>query len=291
MVQRCERQIILREMNGLDDPGDSPAPPGADAVVLSNIGKGAAASTGRRGLCLRFVSRGREDYRIEGRGYSLDADRILVSTLDNGAEVEIRKREREGTSGLCVFLAGHDEDLPWLFGPLVASADCSAIGGLMRRFSRSARTSPKPEQLATKLVDDLRANIPAMTDAILERSARIDAAKSSTRYEMVRRATLAQAYLHDIPERAVPLDELGSAAGSSPFQLLRAFQHCFGETPAAYHRKLRLQRTLAEASRRRISIDRVADEFGFAGGSSFSHAYRRAFGQSPKQGATLRSLA
>jgi AraC-like DNA-binding protein len=290
MVERCARQIILREMNGLADAADGPAPPGTDAVVLSNIEKGAAASRGLRGLCLRFVSRGREDYRIQGRGYSLDSDRIMISAQDTGAEVEIRKRERDGTSGLCVFLAGDDdEDLPWLFGPLVASADCSAIGGLMQGFSRSARTSPRRLQLAAKLVEDLRANLPAMTGAILEQSARIDAVKPSTRHEMVRRATLAQAYLHEIAGRSVALDELGGAVGSSPFELLRAFQHCFGETPAAYHRKLRLQRALEQASRRRVSIDRVADEFGFAGGSSFSHAYRRAFGRSPKEGAGLRS--
>jgi AraC family transcriptional regulator len=98
---------------------------------------------------------------------------------------------------------------------------------------------------------------------------------------MVRRAHLAQAYLHSVIERAVDLAEVAAAVGYSQFQLLRAFQHCFGERPASYHRKLRLNLALDEARRRRVPLGSVCDEFGFAGASSFSHAYRRAFGHAP----------
>ena len=36
-----------------------------------------------------------------------------------------------------------------------------------------------------------------------------------------------------------------------------------------------------EAERRDMPISAIAEEFGFAGASSFSHAYRRAFGRAP----------
>ena len=77
------------------------------------------------------------------------------------------------------------------------------------------------------------------------------------------------------------LGELAAAVGASPFRLLTAFQKCFGDTPASYHRKLRLTLALDEAKRRGQPISTIADEFGFAGASSFSHAYRRSFGHSP----------
>lgn len=282
--------VIFRQMNGFIDLETRPTPP-MDAVILSNIVHGGARSRGARGVCIRFVARGCEDYRIDGRGYRLGEGELMICAHDRGAEVDIRRTERDGTLGLCVLLAGTEEDAPWEFGPLVVSAECSALGSLMRHHVGALRRSPHAPQLASQLVAGLRAGMPAVTSAVTDQSARIDAAKPSTRYELVRRASLAQAYLHSDLSRAIDLDELGRAVGSSPFQLLRAFQHCFGQTPAGYHRRLRLERALAEARRRGISIEQVADDYGFAGASSFSHAYRRAFGCSPTSAAAELSRA
>src|SRR3569833_4251479 len=107
--------------------------------------------------------------------------------------------------------------------------------------------------------------MPALTRTILAQASNIDAAKPATRYENVRRVALAQACLHATLDRAIDLDELGRAVGTSPFQLLRGFQHCLGETPASYHRKLRLERALEEARRRGVAISQIAVVFGFVG--------------------------
>lgn len=92
---------------------------------------------------------------------------------------------------------------------------------------------------------------------------------------------LARAYLHQVTNRAVPLDELARETAVSPFQLLRTFRDCFGETPASYHRRVRLSLARELAEEKGLSYAFVADRFGFAGGASFSHAYRRTFGKSP----------
>ncbi|MGZ2412777.1 AraC-like DNA-binding protein [Sphingomonas sp. F9_3S_D5_B_2] len=155
----------------------------------------------------------------------------------------------------------------------------------MRESAGALLKSGRPELVAAQLVTALRTKIPVVTRSLLEQSAQVKAAKAATRYEMLRRATLAQSFLHSILHRAVGLDELGRVVGSSPFQLLRAFQHCFGETPASYHRKLRLRTAMAEAQRRRVTIAHVSDDYGFAGASSFSHAFRRVFGHSPRNAA------
>ena len=275
------RSVAYYEMRGALEPRVGPAMSG-DALVLSNIEKGSAIAQPRKGLCIRYVGRGREDYRIGGRSHRLDAGHIMISTCELAAEVEVRKGDPSGTFGLCALLVGEDEELPWVFGPLVAGVDCTAIGATMKASAGSFRTSQQRHELAAQLIAALRERMPALTRTILAQAANIDAAKPATRYEMVRRVALAQACLHATLDRAVDLDELGRAVGTSPFQLLRGFQHCLGETPASYHRKLRLERALEEARRRRVTISQVADDFGFAGVSSFSHAYRRAFGHSPR---------
>jgi AraC-like DNA-binding protein len=257
-------------------------PAGDDAVVLSNIEHGLETSPAAKGLTVRYVARGCENYRIGGRGYGLKAGQIMIAPHESGADCEVKNVEREGTLGVCTLLRGATNDLDWVYGPLVVGAGCSSIGALMQDSARSLWTSARPKQeVASKLVARLRSELPAIARAMLAQAASMDAAKLSTRFEMVRRAHLAQAYLHSVIERAVDLAEVAAAVGYSQFQLLRAFQHCFGERPASYHRKLRLNLALDEARRRRVPLGSVCDEFGFAGASSFSHAYRRAFGHAP----------
>jgi AraC-like DNA-binding protein len=273
-------QVAYFELNGRLDFGDRGRVAG-DAVVLSKIEQGGAFSPPATGLCIRYVGRGREDYRIRGRGYRLDAAQVMISPQDSGAEIEIRRRDRAGTFGLCVLLRGADDGLPWPCGPLVVSADCTVIGQHMERAAqRLSSASSCNASAAAQLVSALRREVPIMTRRVISQAAALEAAKPATRYEMVRSASLAQAYLHGMVERAVGLQELARAVGKSPSRLLRAFQHCFGETPAAYHRRLRLQRVFAEAQKRNVSVSVIAGDFGFAGSSSLSHVYRRAFGRS-----------
>jgi transcriptional regulator GlxA family with amidase domain len=97
---------------------------------------------------------------------------------------------------------------------------------------------------------------------------------------------VARGYLHAVTERPVELAELAKAAGISRFQLLRSFRDAFGAPPGAYHRNLRLRLAKQEIDRKALSCSEAAHRFGFADCSSFSHSYRRAFGEAP-----IRSLA
>jgi len=283
MVSLPAQRITYREMHGLIEPRIGGGTVEGDVLVLSNIERGAAVSPAGAGLCIRYVATGQEDYRMGERSYRLDPGQVMIGRRDVATEVEIRKSWTGGTFGLCALLASANDDLPWVFGPLVASADCTILGGLMKNCAAALRRPYGRAELAQQLVESLRAALPAVAESVIKQTAAVDAAKPSTRFEMVRRATLAQAYLHSVQGRAVDLDELGRAVGMSPFHLLRAFQHCFGETPSSYHRKLRLELALEEARRRGVAIAHVADDYGFAGVSSFSHAYRRAFGRSPRE--------
>ncbi len=254
----------------------------SDTVILSNLERGNVLTRAGPGICLRYVGRGRESYRIGGRGMSLGEAQVMIASNDSHAEVEVPSQDRRGTLGLCVLLTPKNDDIPWLAGPLLLSADCTDIGAIMqRRLDRLWKPSPAKQEIAAELVRDLRSAMPAVSRAILDQAASIDAAKPSTRFEMVRRANLARAFLHSVLDRQVTLDEIAREVGSSPFQLLRGFQKCFGMTPAEYHRRLRLEAVLERARERNLTLFSASQHFGFADGSSFSHAYRRTFGRAP----------
>lgn len=276
-----ERSVTYVEMHGPVGGTERRAASG-DIVVLSNLDPSSGVSGARSGICLRFVGRGRESYRIGGRGMHVDEAQVMVAPQTMGEEFEIPRWDRGGTLGLCVLLSPEPEELPWVCGPLVASAACIPIGAVMERHAKAlSRPVASKQDVASALAADLRALMPSVTRAVIGQAAAIEAAKPSTRFEMVRRAHLAQAYLHSALDRTIDLPELANAVGHSPFQLLRAFQKCFGESPAEYHRRLRLNGAVEAARRQKIPLAAAAQAFGFADGSSFSHAYRRAFGRAP----------
>lgn len=272
------RQVAYQEIQGGFDPA-SAEPKTRDEVHLSNIVRLHVQGRSCDGLWVRYVARGQENYRVDGRAYSVKAGQLFISTQSHGVEVEITPNDRSGTLGLCVFLYGADAS--WLASPLVGIADCHEVGTLMQKSVGRLLTDHRGKsEFAVNIVQSLNAELPNFARQVIAQAAAGAAVKQSTRGEMVRRAYLAQSYLHETLDRPIELDELSCAVGVSPFVLLRNFQHCFGETPASYHRKLRLTAAVQSAARRRLSLTTVCDSFGFAGISSFSHAYRRAFGVS-----------
>lgn len=285
-MEQAKADVSYRELYGRLQAGSPTAasPPfvGGDAVVLSNIEQGAAASPGTRGLCIRYVVRGCENYRIGGRGYRIDAGQVMIAPQEDGAECEIRRVDRSGTLGMCTLVSEATDEMDWVFGPQILGSGCNPVGPLLHKTIEALWKSARPKsEVARELVANLRSQLPLVATTLLNQSEAVDGAKPATRFEMVRRANFAQAYLHANTDRAIDLDELAAAVGASPFRLLAGFQQCFGDTPAFYHRKLRLKLAVGEAKRRGVAIGSICDEFGFADASSFSHAYRRAFGQSP----------
>lgn len=273
--------VSYMEFHGNFDPPPQ-RPAGSDVVVLSNLRKGAALSAPRPGVCIRYVGRGMENYRISGRSFRLKDAQVMIAPQADGAEVEVPAADRDGTAGLCVLLRQEEGEEPWVAGPMLLSAGTTALGPIMEQHLKALwKPSPDKSSIAAESVRQLKAALPSVAAAVLEQAAAMDAVKPSTRFELVRRASLGRAYLHSVVDRAVDLEELAGAVGASKFQLLRAFQGCFGESPAAYHRRLRLTLAMEELKRRDITLSVASEAFGFADGSSFSHAYRRAFGRAP----------
>lgn len=274
-------EVAYGELIGELDPTIR-RPPKTDWVGLSNVHQGEQTSPGATGVTIRFVARGRESYHINDRGHHLSAGQVMVAPHLNGADCEVRRVDRAGTLGICTLVHCAPAELEWVRGPLVFSGQSLRLGALLKEGALGllAARSSKLE-MARGLIANLRAELPVLARDTLSQEAAVLGSKPSTRFEMVRRAHLARAYLDANTDRVVELVELARAVGVSQFRLLTAFQHCFGETPASHHRKLRMRLALEEARRRKAPIAAVVDEFGFASASSFSHAYRRAFGRAP----------
>jgi AraC family transcriptional regulator len=78
------------------------------------------------------------------------------------------------------------------------------------------------------------------------------------------------------------LTVLGQRAGWSPFHLHRAFRNSVGETPKAYVQRLRLERGASLLLTSDRAVVDIAFACGFASHESFTRAFRRHFGVSPR---------
>lgn len=258
-------------------------------VVLSNLSRGSGESYSQPCAGLKYVASGVEVYRYGGKAYPVRAGQFLYVPELHPGDVEIGRSDSSTALGLCVYLpeAKAASGLGAVESPMIFPAACSALGRLLGDAAdQMVRCGPRRAQIAESMLQQVGRYIEPLMEETCRIIGGMDALKPSTRYETLRRLNVARGHLHAVTDRPVELAELAKVAGISRFQLLRNFRDAFGAPPAAYHRNLRLKLAKQEIDGKHLSCSEAAHRFGFADCSSFSHAYRRAFGEAP-----IRSLS
>jgi AraC-like DNA-binding protein len=85
----------------------------------------------------------------------------------------------------------------------------------------------------------------------------------------------------DRPDGAHSLESLARLAAMSRSTFIRRFGECFGRTPMAFLRDVRLRRGAELLKTTPLSVGEIARRVGFSSRSHFSEVFRVAFGQSP----------
>jgi len=81
----------------------------------------------------------------------------------------------------------------------------------------------------------------------------------------------------------IHLDDLGRAAGLSPFHFAKLFKQSTGSTPHQYVLQRRLARATELLRSTEVNLSEVALECGFADQSHFANVFRRFVGVTPSQ--------
>ncbi len=83
-------------------------------------------------------------------------------------------------------------------------------------------------------------------------------------------------------DRQMGLDSLARQCGYSPFHFHRFFSNAVGETPKQYVDRLRLERAAYKLAITGETVLEIALAVGFKNHETFSRAFKRAFGYSPR---------
>jgi AraC-like DNA-binding protein len=274
--------VLFRELDGRSEPVRSEGS-GPDVVVVSNLRRLELHSPAFRGVVLRYVGRGSENYHIGDQWHRLREGEMMLAAQPHQVLADVRDTTRAGTLGLCVYIdnPGPLDGIIDSSSPVIIRANSARVGQILHDNLQRLIGSPNKSRDASGVVDQLRCVLPAFASEVGRQLDAFPSIRSATKLHALRKVSIAREYLHAVLDRPVSLEELAIIAGVSPFHLQRMFKQCIGKTPAAYHRELRLCCAAAERAQRKSTFTAVADRYGFAGASSFSHAYRRAFGTAP----------
>ncbi|MEO0732088.1 MAG: AraC family transcriptional regulator [Bacteroidota bacterium] len=245
------------------------------ADLRYSVARGPAQLDGRtRGLALKFVLHGKENYVWGHQELSLHAGEFLLLQ----PEVAFRATAGNGRAeGICLdLLDAYTADFPEL------------LYGLSLPVASAGLTLPEPTAFATDQHFFLAACRRELT-AFQELATQIDlrlagsGRKRSTLQAHFRCLLLVRNYLRRHPHRRPSLAKLARLAGLSPYHLQRLFTRAFGESPLAMGRRLRLERAQSLLKDTDASLTAIAADLGYSALEVFSREFRTVYGESPRR--------
>ncbi len=257
----------------------------AGDVILSELGP-SDYLVSCRAACVNIVLSGEERYEIAGRTHLVKAGEFLF--LSSRARARVIVSGRNPVRALCVYLptACADAGDRYLGSQeseerepdrcLVLNAAGSPFGRALRRSARLILEDPLSGPImAGRIASHVKRQLPAFEGTLKAKLERISATKPSTRAHLLERLERARTFLHDNNESSVSLATLSRVAGVSEFHLSRLFTALYGESPARYHRALRLRKIAAMVAGGSCTLERAAEVYGYSDSASLSRALRR----------------
>lgn len=231
---------------------------------------------------MKYLVDGEEVYKAATASHPVRSGQILIAPAGQPFEVELRRP----SAGLCLYF-----DAPETSGRFIPTLRLNAaefdLGRRIASLAESAMRSGEGMDDRIRLfLLEMRGAVDTTLDDLEDVHCRVGGIKTETRRQRVERMTQSRMYLEHHAHRPVSLEQAARAAGMSLFHFARQFAQIFGETPAAFHERLRLE----HASKRLmegVSASAVARELGYSELSTFSRAYSRRFGVPPSRVARL----
>lgn len=109
----------------------------------------------------------------------------------------------------------------------------------------------------------------------------IEAKKSSTKLETLRRLLIANDYIHDNLMNTISLEDLTRVSTLSRYHLYYSFKTVYGNTPHQYINRIKMAKAKAYIREGQCSLSEIADLLGYNDLSVFGKVFKKVYGRSP----------
>ncbi len=244
-------------------------------------------------LSIKTVVKGRVAWRVDRRNVWVDESSYLV--LNQGEPYSMNIEAAEPVTTCVAFFAPcfvesaarvlSAADRALLDDPAGPTEPLPFLSGFYPRNTRvmewirqtATRSGIDQEEGFLRLAEELLLDYAVMRSQM----ARIESARPATRHELFRRVARGREFLHAAAFGPLTLAECARAAGMSTFHFQRTFTTAFGKSPASYVTDLRFAYA-ARLLRAGVPVTEVCLAVGYTSLGSFSSAFRRYYGASPR---------
>lgn len=261
--------------------------------------QGYAAST----YSIKYTIRGTEEYWLDGRKHSVGSGRFLLVNRDRPIDFRVPAGQKVQSfcihlepalvQDTCACMTGSDQSLldhssSQLSVPelqeLIYSDGENTLGEYLRHMAvhfncQTATLSLEQDEVYYNLTRRLL----QLQNSLPKGGERLDVLRSSTRIELLRRLAIARELIEAQKDESLDVNTIARGAMMSSSHFFRSFKKVYGLSPYQYHQKRRLERAASLLRTRKMNATEVAFECGFPDLPTFSKAFKKAFGQSPRE--------
>jgi AraC family transcriptional regulator len=251
-------------------------------------------------LSVKFVIRGSAVWETENARWMLGPGSYLI--LNHGRTYSISIDAAEPVETFCLFfrrgfiedvlhatITGDDhlldepETPPFTTNFFERVQPPDRVTTLLRRMHSNASSSPVSRESQEGAFLAVAQAILRAQHSITREAAKIPAAKSATREELLRRVSRGRDYLESFLSDPIRLEDMARAACLSPYHFHRLFRQIFGEGPHHYLVRRRLERAKEMLRGSDVPVTQVCLDTGFESLGSFSTLFRQRYGMPPSQ--------
>ncbi|MBS9462851.1 helix-turn-helix transcriptional regulator [Flagellimonas sp. 389] len=109
----------------------------------------------------------------------------------------------------------------------------------------------------------------------------IEAKKSSTKLETLKRLLVANDYIQDNLMNPISLDDISRVSALSNYHLYNSFKKIYGKTPHQYINRLKMAKAKTYVQESHFSLSEISDIFGYNDPTVFGKVFKKAYGRPP----------
>ncbi len=251
---------------------------------------------------IKYVLQGTEHYFLQGQKFSVSAGNFLL--VNSQQPIDFFIRSRKAVTGFCIHLEEgllrevyaqllfpeekrleHPFEKPVIppFEEILYSDKENCLGTYLRQMAGSFELATETIVVEPRaLYYHLSRHLLEMQNNFPKEARDLGLVKNSTRKELFRRLEVAKEMLDEQDADALCIAAVAQQCALSESHLFRSFRKLFGVSPYQYllQRKIQLAATLLQT--KKMGVTEVALECGFADLPSFSKAFKKIKGQSPR---------
>ncbi len=238
-----------------------------------------------KGLALKYVVEGAENYHLKEGNIHLAKGRFLLLKKDENYKVTF---ENKGylTQGICLDLNPDlDKKLADLykneilfktvfncshFSPLVNS-----LQGLLLGLDKKTNNQ--------SILNSISSQLMLFSDEIFEMQMRLHlfAKKTKTKSVLISKLMTSKEFIHRNYTNKITLDHLSHISGISKFHFSRLFKNCFNQSPLELQESLKMQKAKKMILDQEMYLTDIAFYLGYSDLAAFSNQFKKHFGLSP----------